>query len=275
MINIAVCIKQVPDTTELRIDPETNTLIRQGVDAIMNPLDEFPLETALRLRDRAGGRVTVFTMGPPQAAEVLRQAIAFGADHGVLVSDRAFAGADTWATSLTLAAALRREGPFDLILCGKQAIDGDTAQVGPGIATHLDMPQVTYVTGVEWEAAPPNHLRVRRLLDNGAAVLDVPLPCLLTVLKEANEPRMPTLAGRVRATRFTPEPLGADDLGLDPADTGLKGSPTRVVRIRVPDIHRRNLRLEGPAAAPEVVRELQQRGLLAAAAPEPAPPAGK
>ena len=241
-MNIAVCIKQVPDTAELKLDPETNTLIRDGVDAVLNPLDDFALEAALRLRQAAGGTVTAVTMGPPQAEDILRKARAMGVDEAVLVSDRAFAGADTWATSLTLAMALRQLGPYDLILCGKQAIDGDTAQVGPGIAAHLGIPQVTYVTRIDWHEG---RLLVNRLLDGGTVRLAVPLPACLTVLKEANEPRLPTLAARVDALRDQPRRMGLGDVRLPPKDTGLEGSPTRVVRIRVPTGARQLVRLEG------------------------------
>ena len=251
-MRIAVCLKQVPDTMELRLDPQTNTLIRDGVDAVLNPLDEFPLEAALQLRAAAGGRITALTMGPPQAAAVLRRAVAMGADDAVLLSDRAFAGADTWSTSLTLAAALRHLGPFDLILCGKQAVDGDTAQVGPGLAAHLGLPQVTYVTGIELR---PQGLRLQRLLDQGTAVVDTTLPAVLTVLKEANEPRLPTLAGRLRALSTRPRRLRAAELGLAPDTVGLPGSPTRVVRIAVPATAREQTRLDQPP--PEAIRILR------------------
>ncbi|MCF7854068.1 MAG: electron transfer flavoprotein subunit beta/FixA family protein [Candidatus Pacebacteria bacterium] len=261
-MNIAVCIKQVPDTADLRIDPETNTLIREGVESVMNPLDEFPLEAALRLREALNGTVTAFTMGPPQAAEVLHKAIAMGADKGVLVSDRAFAGADTWATSLTLAKALAAVGPFDLVLCGKQATDGDTAQVGPGIAAHLGIPQVTYVTKIE--ATEEGQLRLERMLEHGTAVVEVEVPVMLTVLKEANEPRLPTLAGRLRAYKYTPRQLKREDIGVAEDDVGLTGSPTRVVEIAVPQSHRQHRRVQGTPGkcAVEFVRELEERGFI-------------
>jgi len=263
-MRIAVCLKQVPDTKELRLDPETNTLIREGVEAVLNPLDEFPLEAGLRLREARGGRVTAFTMGPPQAARVLHKAIAMGADDGVLVSDRRFAGADTWATSLTLARALAAAGPFEVILCGKQAIDGDTAQVGPGIATHLRIPQVTYVTAIR--APEDRRLEVERLLEHGTVTLSTPLPVVLTVLKEANEPRLPTLGGRLRALRAEPRLIGADALELGEDETGLAGSPTRVVRIAVPQTQRQRLRIEGDPAecAGQLLAALRERGFAAA-----------
>ncbi|NOY81956.1 MAG: electron transfer flavoprotein subunit beta/FixA family protein [Kiritimatiellaeota bacterium] len=240
---MAVCVKQVPNTADLRIDPETNTLIREGVEAIFNPLDEFALEAALQLREQAGGTVTAFTMGPPQAGAVLCKAVAMGADKGVLVSDRKFAGADTWATSKTLAAALARFGPFDLIFCGKQAIDGDTAQVGPGIAAHLGIAQVTYVTSIDPAAGA--RVCIERLLDDGVTELEIEPPALLTVLKEANEPRLPSLAGLVRARRTEFDKVDAEALGLGRHEVGLQGSPTRVVKIRVPQIDRGHIRLEG------------------------------
>ena len=256
-MNIAICLKQVPDTADLRLDPDTNTLIREGVAAVLNPLDEFPMEAALRLRAAVDGRVTAFTMGPPQAVAVLRRALAMGVDDAVLVSDRAFAGADTWATSLTLAAAIKKRGPFDVVLCGKQAIDGDTAQVGPGIAAHLGVAQVTYVTDVQ-AAESAEKLRIRRMLEHGVAELAVATPVVLTVLKEANEPRLPTLSERLRSYRQEIETLTLDDLGRTSDEVGLDGSPTQVVRIAVPESTRAHRRIEGTAeqCAEELVKEL-------------------
>ena len=195
-MDIIVCIKQVPDTTDVRIDPMTNTLIREGVQSIINPFDMYAIEEGIQLKERFGGNVIVVTMGPPQAEAALREAISLGADEGILVSDRAFAGSDTWATSYTLAAAIKKIGGFDLIICGKQASDGDTAQVGPGIAAHLDLPQVTYVKKVE--NIDEKHAKVERMTEEGYEVVETPLPCLLTVVKEINEPRLPSLKGMMR-----------------------------------------------------------------------------
>jgi electron transfer flavoprotein beta subunit len=261
-MRIAVCLKQVPDTTELKLDPVHNTLIREGVESVLNPLDEFPLEAALRLREADGGEVVAFTMGPPQAGRVLDKAVAMGADEGVLVSDRAFAGADTWATSLTLARAIEHRGPFDVVLCGKQAIDGDTAQVGPGIAAHLGWAQVTYVTRIE---CVDGSLVVERMLDAGKARLRVPTPVVLTVLKEANEPRLPSLAGRIRAFSRPHTTVGIGPLGLEAASVGLEGSPTRVARIAVPDNKRVLNRLAGQPQdqAKALLAGLRDRGVLA------------
>lgn len=243
-MRIAVCIKQVPDTTNLKIDPETNTLIREGVSAVLNPLDEFPLEAALCMKDRTGGTVTAFTMGPPAAEDVLRTAMAMGVDEGLLVCDRLFAGADTWATSLVLARAIEKRGPFDLIVCGKQAVDGDTAQVGPGIAAHLNIPQVTCVTSLE-PGERAGTVIVDRLLDDQKARLEVKMPALLTVLKEYGEGRFPTLPGRRRALSAAVDMLDAGTLGFAAGDVGLKGSPTRVVGIDVPKINRKLRTLTG------------------------------
>jgi len=230
-MDIIVCIKQVPDTTEVKINPETNTLIREGVPSIINPFDENAIEEALRLKDKHGGKVTVITMGPPQAQDALKQTIAMGADEVYLVSDRAFAGSDTWATSYTLAQAIKSLGKFDLILCGKQAIDGDTAQVGPGIAEWLDIPQVTFAVKVEGQ---DGKLKVERLLEEQNEVVEVPLPCLLTVVKQINEPRVPSLKGMMKAKKAEIKTLSAADIKADPQKTGHNGSPTRVVKIFTP-----------------------------------------
>jgi electron transfer flavoprotein beta subunit len=261
-MHIVVCIKQVPDTTEVRIDPERGTLIREGVQSILNPLDAYALEGALQLRERCGGRVTAMTMGPPQAAAVLREALACGCDDAVMLSDRAFAGADTWATSYTLAAAVRKLGDVDLVLCGKQAVDGDTAQVGPGMAVHLDWPQATYVRKLQ--EATEDHLVAERLTDHGNETLRLPLPAVVTVLKDLGIPRLPTLAGVMRARRAELTAWGADDLQVEQDQLGLDGSPTRVVRVFTPPPRGECLMLEGePArAARELVGALKDKKVL-------------
>ncbi|MFC1808056.1 electron transfer flavoprotein subunit beta/FixA family protein [Candidatus Omnitrophota bacterium] len=231
-MNIIVCIKQVPDTANVRIDPMTNTLIREGVESIINPFDMYAIEEAIRVREKVGGKVTVVSMGPPQAEVALREALSMGADEAVLVSDRAFAGSDTWATSYTLAAAIRKIGSFDIIFCGKQAADGDTAQVGPGIAVHLDIPQVTYVKKIE--DISEEGARVQRMTEEGYEVLQTPLPVLLTVVKEINEPRMPSLKGKMKAKSTEILKLTAADLDVEETFLGLNGSPTQVVKIFSP-----------------------------------------
>ncbi len=231
-MNIIVCIKQVPETTEVRINPETNTLIREGVKCIINPFDMYAIEEGVRLKEKLGGKVTVITMGPPQADAALREAISVGADEGVLVCDRAFAGSDTWTTSYTLSGAIKKIGQYDLIICGKQASDGDTAQVGPGIATHLDIPQVTYVKKIE--EIKGNLIRVERMMEEGFEILEVSTPCLFTVVKEINEPRIPSLKGMLRAKSAKITIWGQKELNLEQQSIGLSGSPTQVVKIFTP-----------------------------------------
>jgi electron transfer flavoprotein beta subunit len=192
----------------------------------------YAIEEALRLKGKLGGKVTALSMGPPQAEAALREAISMGVDEGILVTDRAFAGSDTWATSYTLAMALRKIGSVDVVLCGKQASDGDTAQVGPGIATHLDLPQITYVRKIEEIDA--KRIVAERLLENGHEVIESPLPCLLTVVKEINEPRLPSLKGKLAAKKAVIVKWTAADIGAEKGKIGLDGSPTKVVRIFTP-----------------------------------------
>lgn len=251
-MNIVVCIKQVPETTEVRINPETNTLMREGVKSIINPFDMYAIEEAIRLKERFGGKISVITMGPPQADSALREAISMGADEGYLVCDRAFAGSDTWATSYTLAGAIRKLGAFDLIICGKQASDGDTAQVGPGISTHLNIPQVTYVKKVE--EATDKMMRVERMLEEGFEIIETPLPALLTVVKEINEPRIPSLKGLMRAKNAKITMFTQKELDLDPQQIGLCGSPTQVVKIFTPTPRIGGQILKGEI--PDIAKEL-------------------
>ena len=232
-MDIIVCIKQVPDAKDVRLDPETNTLAREGVEAIMNPFDRHALEEAVRIREELGGTVTVLSMGPPQAEDVLREAISCGADRGVLVSDRAFAGADTWATSYTLARAIETIGSFDLILCGKQAIDGDTAQVGPGLASRMNLPYVTCVQ--KRREVSDTMIQVERMMDDGYDVVQLPLPALLTVVKDINEPRVASLKGKMKAKKAEITMLSAADIGAEEQCIGLAGSPTQVVNVFAPE----------------------------------------
>jgi electron transfer flavoprotein beta subunit len=232
-VNIVVCIKQVPGTTQVKINPETGTLIRDGVEAVVNPFDEYAIEEAIRIKERVGGTVKVITMGPPQAENALRSAIALGADEGILISDRAFAGADTWATSYTLSGAIKTLGKVDLIICGKQAIDGDTAQVGPGVAEMLGLPFVAWVRKIE--EITDSKIKVERMMEEGYDVVEMPLPGLITVVKEINTPRMASLKGKMRAKSAKINVLNATSIVVDPSRIGLKGSPTQVLRSFVPE----------------------------------------
>ncbi|MCD3194485.1 electron transfer flavoprotein subunit beta/FixA family protein [Clostridium botulinum] len=225
-MKIVVCLKQVPDTNQVKIDPVTGTLIREGVPSIINPEDKNALEEALRIKDEKGATVTVISMGPPQAEAALREAMAMGADDAILISDRAFAGADTLATSHALAGALKKLD-YDIIFAGRQAIDGDTAQVGPEIAEHLQLPQITYVEKVDVEG---DKLTVRRALENGYEVLEVETPCLLTAIKELNEPRYMDMRNVFGLFEREVKVWSADDIDVDKALLGLKGSPTKVKR---------------------------------------------
>ncbi len=232
-MKFVVAVKQVPDTAEVRIDPERGTLIRDGVPSIMNPFDAYALEEALRWRDELGGTVTVITMGPPQAEDVLREAISIGADDAVLISDRAFAGADTWATSHTLAAAVQHLGDVDAVFFGKQAIDGDTAQTGPSVAASLDWPQITFVGKVRELA--DGSITAERYVETGTQVVQTRLPAVLTILKDANVPRVPSLRGKMKSRKAEIPVWGLNDLGLTEDETGLNGSPTKVVVTSTPE----------------------------------------
>lgn len=226
-MNIVVCIKQVPNTNEVKLDPVTGTLIRDGVPSIINPDDKAGLEATLRLKDATGAHVTVVSMGPPQADAVLREAMAMGADDAVLVTDRAFGGADTLATSTTIAAALKKI-PYDLIITGRQAIDGDTAQVGPQIAEHLNIPNVSYAEEIQVEG---DTVTVKRQYEDRYHVVKVKMPCLITALSELNQPRYMTPGGIFDAYREKKVTVwGLNDIEVDTDKIGLKGSPTRVFK---------------------------------------------
>ncbi len=232
-MRIVVTIKQVPDTAEVRIDEERGTLIREGVPSILNPFDVYALEEAMKWRDELGGIVTVITMGPPQAEAVLREAVSMGADEAVILSDRAFAGADTWATSHTLAKAVEKMGDVDVVMTGKQAIDGDTAQTGPSIAASLDWPQITFVGKVR--EMTRDSIIAERYVEGGYEVIKSSLPVVITVLKDANIPRLPSLRGKMKARKIEIPVWGREELELPEDKVGLDGSPTRVVKITTPE----------------------------------------
>ncbi|HEY8350351.1 MAG TPA: electron transfer flavoprotein subunit beta/FixA family protein [Clostridia bacterium] len=251
-MNIVVCVKQVPGTTEVKMNKETNTIIREGVESIINPFDMHAVEEGLRIRERLGGKVTVLSMGIPSVAELLKTAIGLGVDDAVLLSDRAFAGADTLATSYALSMGIRKIGGVDLVICGKQATDGDTAQVGPSLAEKLGWPHTTYVRKIE--EINEKSIRCQRMTDDGYEVIEMPLPAVITVVKEINEPRLPSLKNMMRAKKAAVNVWTADDIGADKNLCGLKGSPTQVVQTFVPVHEVKSEMIEGNAE--EQVRKL-------------------
>jgi electron transfer flavoprotein beta subunit len=260
-MNIVVCIKQVPGSADIKIHPDTNTLVREGVEAVINPFDLYALEEGLRQREAHGGTLSVLSMGPPQAESALREALAMGADQAVLVSDPAFAGSDSLATSVVLAAAVRKLRPFDLVLMGRQAIDGDTGQVGPETAEQLGIPHLTEVKKIE--SFLDGRLTLQRLLEDGYVRLRAGLPLLLTVVKEINEPRPASFKGRLRARQASIAVWRLADLGLDAGRVGLSGSPTRVERIWSPPRPAGGRVFRGPAAqtVSELLVELEKAGV--------------
>ena len=242
-MNIVVCIKQVPGTTEIKIDPETNTLVREGVESIINPFDTYALEEGVRLKERCGGKVTVITMGPPQAEDALRETVSLGADEVILISDRVFAGSDTWATSYVLSRAIATVADYDVIICGKQTLDGDTGQVGPGLSEMLGIPFVAYVSKIE--EIKEGYIRVQRMVEEGYEVLEMALPAAITVVKEINVPRLPSLRGSMKAKSARITVWTAEDIGVDSDKAGIAGSPTRVVKIFFPRREHKSEMLQG------------------------------
>jgi len=261
-MHIIVLVKQVPDTSEVKINRETNTLIRDGVPSIINPYDMYAIEEALRIREKYSGKVTAFTMGPPQAAEALKEAVALGVDDVVLLSDRSFAGADTWATSYALSQGIKKLGAFDLIIAGKQAIDGDTAQVGPETADMLGIPFIAYIKKIE--QIEGKKMVAERLMDEGHDVVETSLPALITVVKEINQPRVPSLKGKMKAKNLKVTTWNAKDINADENKCGLKGSPTKVVRIFPPSPRGQREILTGNMEdqITTVVRKLKEQSLI-------------
>ncbi len=273
-MNIIVCIKQVPDTQNIKIDSQTNTLIREGVQSIINPFDMHAIEEGLRLKEKNGGQVTVISMGPLQVEEALREALSMGVDEAYLVSDRALAGSDTLVTSLVLARVIQHTGNYDIIICGKQSIDGDTAQVGPGIAAHLGLPQVMFVKKITITSRAQEHkgtraqghqstsmlARVERMTEEGYEILDTPLPLVISVVKEINKPRLPSLKGKLRAKSATIKKWTLKDLNLKEDEVGLKGSPTQVIKMFTPPLRKGGQILTGALSetVPKIAEEIKK-----------------
>ncbi|MDA8092044.1 MAG: electron transfer flavoprotein subunit beta/FixA family protein [Nitrospiraceae bacterium] len=241
-MRIAVCIKQVPDTAEVKINRETGTLIREGVPSIINPYDTHAIEAALSIKEKLGGSVCVVTMGPPQAEAALREAISLGADEAYLATGREFAGADTLATACALSGLIKKTGA-DLVICGKQAIDGDTAQVGPEVAEFLDIPHISYVKKII--DANNSSIRVERMMDEGSDIVEADLPALITVVRELNTPRLPSLKGKMNAKKAEIKKMGAAELELPVEVVGFNGSPTQVKKIFTPGPRGGRKKLEG------------------------------
>ncbi|MBW1721951.1 MAG: electron transfer flavoprotein subunit beta/FixA family protein [Deltaproteobacteria bacterium] len=263
-MKIIVLVKQVPDTTEVKLDPKTGNLIREGIKSIINPDDLHALEAAVGIREQVGGRVIALSMGPPQAIDALSEAMGMGADECILLTDRAFAGADTWATSTTLGLAMEKIGDFDLVIAGRQAIDGDTAQIGPQVAEYLHIPHVTYV--FEIEAVRKKSLIVKRRLEDGFERIQCALPALLTVIGEMNTPRYPHVAALIEACREK-APIrvwNAADIGAQVRQVGLEGSLTHVIRTFAPKARREGEILEGSAreTVETLVEKLREKRLV-------------
>lgn len=265
-MDIIVPIKQVPETGNVKIDEEKGTIVREGVESIINPLDLYAIEIALQLKEKHGGKVTVISMGPKNAEKAIREAISMGCDDGVLISDRAFAGSDTWATSYALSKAISKIGHFDLVITGVRATDGDTGQVGPGISAFLDLPLATYTSAIK--EINNDKITIERLTEEGYETLRLPMPCLLTVVKEISYPRLPTLRGKQKARSREMAIWGADDLNVDKTVVGLDGSPVKVVKITRPKVTRNGKiidttkGIDAKDAVNELLKFLEERELL-------------
>jgi electron transfer flavoprotein beta subunit len=263
-VRVVACIKQVPDTQEIKMDPERGTLIRKGVPAIINPFDLHAIEEGLQLVEKFGGEVVVLSMGPPMAEDAVREAISMGCADGILLTDRAFAGADTWATAYTIAMGVKKIGDFDIIVAGKQATDGDTGQVGPGVAAQLRIPVITYVVKLDEIDPDKKTLKVRRLVEAGEEVVESTLPCLITVVKGINVPRFPSLIGKRKAKKADIKIWGNEDIGCEGEKIGLGGSPTRVAKIFTPEPRAGGEIIPGDAdqAVSTLVGKLAEDGIL-------------
>lgn len=244
-MDIIVLVKQVPNTTEVKLDPKTGNLIREGIESIINPDDLHAIESAVDLKEKTGGKVTAVSMGPPQAIDALSEAMGMGVDKSILLSDRAFAGADTWATSFTLGKAIKKIRKYDIVICGRQAIDGDTAQIGPQVAEYLGIPQVSYV--FEIETVKKNHMILKRRIENGFERIRTTTPALLTVIGELNKPRYPIVRDLLDACgeKAPIKIWNAGDIGVKTKDIGLEGSLTNVIKTFSPKTKRETEMLDG------------------------------
>jgi electron transfer flavoprotein beta subunit len=266
-MKIIVLIKQVPESQATRMDESSGTLIREAASSVINPLDLHAIECALLIKEAAqeNCEIICLSMGPPAASKVLREALALGADRGILLSDRVFAGSDTWCTAFTLAAAVKKLGPVDIVLCGERATDGETGQTGPALGTFLDLPVISFVSAIE---QCPGGWRAKRMLEDGYETVEVDGPALACILKEAAVPRLPTLQGKRSARAKDIEVMNAQDLGVNQEDSGLKASPTRVVRIFRPSHLKQCEKLpamdpiQAEKAVDRVVALLQKKGLI-------------
>ncbi|UCB49542.1 MAG: electron transfer flavoprotein subunit beta/FixA family protein [Deltaproteobacteria bacterium] len=263
-MRIIVLVKQVPDTTEVKLDPKTGSLIREGIESIINPDDRHALEAAIRLKEAHGGEIIVMSMGPPQAIDAISEALGMGADEGILLSDKAFAGADTWATSLTLGKAIEKVGDYDLVICGRQAIDGDTAQIGPQVADYLELPQMTYV--FEIEQIDKKSMIVKRRLEDGFERVQCNLPAVITAIGEFNAPRY-AIVGRLIDACKEKAPIkiwNAADIGVQTRDVGLEGSLTHVIKTFAPKVKRETEMLEGNTkeVVASLIGKLRQNRLI-------------
>ncbi len=266
-MNIIVPIKQVPESSNVKLDSSTGTVIRTGIEMVVNPLDLYALEAALTIKDSMEGTAVIaVSMGPPQAMKVLKEAVAMGCDDAVLVTDKEFAGSDTWATSYIISETIKKTGPFDMVICGERSTDGDTAQVGPGIAAWLDLPLATYVSRID--GIDNGRIYVERMVEEGYQLLSLPFPCLLAVVKEVATPRLPTLKGKIRSKEMTIPLYSAENMNLNTDYAGLNGSPTRVIETDTLQMVRKGKILtvkDEPSlenAVDELVSFLAEKGIL-------------
>ncbi len=263
-MKIAILVKQVPATDKVKINKKTGTMIRENLESELNPLDMYAVEEAVRLKEKyEGTKVIAISMGPPFAKDVLKDAISMGADEGYLVSDRKFGGADTWATAYTLKKAIEKLGGFDIIFTGERATDGETGQVGPSLATQLDLPTLTYVSKIR--ELSNESIVVERTIEGGKEVVSSTLPVVLSVVKEINEPRIPNFSGKMKAKKAEIPMLTAKDLDVDPEKVGLFGSPTRVVNVYYPKMTRKGVIIKSKdpeAAVDELIKFLKEKDII-------------